>query len=190
MHSSLPTCTVYRRLGADLSALLYHRHYGMPIMTARPQNHIGPRQSRLFVVSSFARQLIAMQGDTDTPQILRTGNLESRRDFTDVRDVVRAYRLLLEKGRPGEAYNIASGRMVPIREMLDQLCAHARLQPTIETDPDLYRETDRPPLLCTEKIKQDTAWAPSIPLPQTLRDIYDDLAEQAARDTNNGCTVK
>jgi GDP-4-dehydro-6-deoxy-D-mannose reductase len=168
------------KMAADLGSLLYARHHGMSVMTARPQNHIGPGQSRLFVVTAFAEQLIAMRRDRTQPAVLRTGNLESRRDFTDVRDVVRAYRLLVEQGVAGEAYNIASDRMVPIRDMLAQLCAHAEVQPEIEIDPNRYRPTDRPPQLCIEKISKTVGWHPLIPLAQTLEDIYDDLAAAQA----------
>lgn len=166
------------KMAADLSALLFQRQYDMGVMTARPQNHIGPHQSRLFVVSAFAEQLIALsrQGNPSGP--LNTGNLESERDFTDVRDVVRAYRLLIEKGHAGEAYNIASDRMVPIRTLLEELCDHAGLSPAVKTDPDLYRPTDRPPKLCIQKIEAHTGWRPSIPLTETLKDIYDELATQ------------
>lgn len=163
------------KMAADLSTLLYHRQYGLHTLTARPQNHIGPRQSRMFVVSAFAEQLLALKrGDGDGT--LRVGNLDSVRDFTDVRDVVRAYRLLIETGRPGESYNIASGRAVPIRAMLEQLCAHAGLHPDLEVDPALHRPTDRPLQLCIEKITNDTGWTPAISLEKSLEDIYDDLA--------------
>lgn len=166
------------KMAADLGTLLYHRQYDMHVMTARPQNHIGPGQSRLFVVTSFAEQLIALKNAASPDGSLKTGNLDSERDFTDVRDVVRAYRLLVEDGKPGQTYNIASGRMAPIRHMLEQLCQHANITPNIETDPNLYRPTDRPPKLCIEKITQDVGWTPAIPLDQTLRDIYDDLLHQ------------
>lgn len=164
------------KMAADLTALLYHRQYGHPILTARPQNHIGPGQSRLFVVSAFAEQLVELARSMDHPRMLRVGNLTSQRDFTDVRDVTRAYRLLLEKGQSGEAYNIASGRMKPVSELLDLLCERAGFRPLIEVDPDLHRPTDRPPLLAIDKIQRDTGWTPSIPLSQTLSDIYDDVA--------------
>ncbi len=163
------------KVAADRATLLYHRQYGMHTMTARPQNHIGPGQSRLFVVSSFAKQLIALKQKGGAGAV-RVGNLDSCRDFTDVRDVVRAYRLLIEEGHSGEAYNIATGHAVPIRDMLDRLCAHAGMQPDIEIDPDLYRPTDQPVPMNTEKIAAHTAWAPIIPLQQTLKDIYEDLA--------------
>ncbi len=162
------------KMAADQAALLYHGQYGMHTITARPQNHVGPRQSRLFVVTSFAEQLINLKragGGT-----LRVGNLDSCRDFTDARDVARAYRLLIERGHAGEAYNIASGHIVPIRTMLDELCAHAGVQPDIEIDPDRFRPTDQPLPLCLDKIADHTGWTPAIPLQQTLQDIYDELA--------------
>jgi GDP-4-dehydro-6-deoxy-D-mannose reductase len=160
---------------ADHAARLYGRHHGMHIMTARPQNHIGPGQSRLFVVSAFAEQLLALKRGGDGT--MKVGNLEARRDFTDVRDVARAYRLLIEKGQPGEAYNIASGHLRPIRELLEILCDEADIHPQLEVDPDLYRPTDAPPLLCIEKINVHTGWEPVIPLQETLRGIYQALAK-------------
>lgn len=163
------------KAAADLSSLLYGRHHGLCVMTARPQNHIGPGQSDRFVVMSFARQLADLAGEGSAAGTLRVGNLEARRDFTDVRDVVRAYRLLLESGKAGEAYNIASGHTVPIRELLDELCHHAGIRPRIVTEPDLYRPADRPPQLSIEKISNHVGWQPVIPLPQTLKDIYDAL---------------
>lgn len=162
------------KMAADQAARLYHRQYGMHTMTARPQNHIGPGQSRLFVVTSFAEQLINLKRSGE--ETLRVGNLDSCRDFTDVRDVARAYRLLIERGHAGEAYNIASGRIVPIRTMLDELCAHANIQPERVIDPERFRPTDQPLSLCLDKIARHTGWAPDIPLQQTLQDIYDDLA--------------
>lgn len=165
------------KIGADTGALLYHRHYGLPVMTARPQNHIGPGQSHLFVVSAFVEQLLALRHAPE-PHVMRVGNLASRRDFTDVRDVARAYRLLIEKGQPGEAYNIASGRVVPIQELLDHLCRHAGLSPRIEVDPALYRATDQPPLLDIAKIENQTGWHPEIALEQTLAHLFDQLAGQ------------
>ena len=167
------------KIAADQAALLYHRHHGLHVMTARPQNQIGPGQSRHFVVSSFAQQLIALKHSAPADPVLRTGNLESLRDFTDVRDVARAYRLLLEKGRSGQAYNIASGRLLSIGSLLDQLCGIVGIQPRIETVRELYRPTDRPPQLATQKIEQQTGWQPAIPLATSLTDICDELLAAA-----------
>jgi GDP-4-dehydro-6-deoxy-D-mannose reductase len=100
------------------------------------------------------------------------GNLESERDFTDVRDVARAYRLLVEQGQPGQAYNIASGKAVPIQAVLDLLCELAGVRPRVEIDPARYRPRDDPPMLSVEKIREHTGWRPEIPLRATLEDIY------------------
>ncbi len=159
------------KMVADLSALLYARRYEMPVVTARPQNHIGPGQSSQFVATAFAEQLGRIARREAEP-VIRVGNLESERDFLDVRDVVRAYRLLAEKGRPGSAYNIASGRSLKIRRLLDELCALAGVQPKIEVDPARYRPTEKPPSVDTSRILRDAGWKAEIPIETTLRDIW------------------
>jgi len=168
------------KVAADLSSALYARRYGMTVMTARPQNHIGPGQSPNFMSQSFAAQLAAIASGK-APPILRVGNLECLRDFTDVRDVARAYRLLLEGGRAGEAYNIASGKLIPVRTVLDELCGLSGTRPTLQTDPERYRPTDSPPLLSIERIRQRVNWQPEIPLARTLRDIYEAVRMDLAR---------
>ncbi len=157
------------KAGADVTARLYATQFGMPVVVARPYNHIGPGQSPLFVVPSFARQVKAIAAGAEP--VIRVGNLESRRDFTDVRDIARAYRLLLERGQPGQAYNIASSRTVKISDILQRLCQLARIEPTIERDPARYRPDTLAPELDTGRILADTAWTPIIPLEQTLRDV-------------------
>ncbi len=132
------------KIAADLTTLLYARRFAMPAMTARPENHIGPGQSPRFVASGFAEQLAQIARNEAEP-VLHVGNLDNERDFTDVRDVARAYRLIVEKGRAGHAYNIASGHTVKIRSILEQLCAIAGVQPRIEVDPTRFRPTDAPP---------------------------------------------
>ena len=163
------------KMAADCATRLYHGRYGLPTLTARPQNHIGPGQSNAFVVTAFAEQLAQMTGLPPQEQILRVGNLDAQRDFTDVRDMARAYHLLLTKGRPGEAYNIATGRNISIRSVLEQLCERAGFHPRLEIDPDRYRPADNPPVLAVDKITADTGWSPAIPLEQTLSDIYASL---------------
>ena len=167
------------KMVADLTALLYAKRYAMHVMTARPQNHIGPGQSTDFVISSFARQLLDMRAGKTEP-VLRTGNLESERDFTDVRDVARAYLLLIERGRRAEAYNIATGRSVRIRTILDQLCPIVGVQPTVEIDRERYRPTDRTPPIDVSKINRDAGWEARIPLTDTLHDIVGDLTPTGA----------
>jgi len=154
---------------ADQVGRLYATQYGMDVMTARPYNHIGPGQSPQFVVASFAHQLREFQ--RGAAKELRTGNLESRRDFTDVRDVARAYRLLLEKGRPGQAYNIASGNELGIGEILERMCAIAGVHPPVIRDESLFRVDHFNPLLDITRLRKDTGWEPLIPLERTLRDI-------------------
>ncbi len=156
---------------ADEAARYYARAHGLPVMVARPVNHIGPGQSAEYVVGAFAARLAAF-ARRGGPAELRVGNLDSRRDFMDVRDTVRAYRLLLERGRAGQAYNLASGRSERIGTLLDRLCALAGAQPSRVTDPALFRPTDATPALALDRILADTGWRCEIPLEQTLREIY------------------
>ena len=158
------------KAAADMMTLAYARDYGMDTMTARAANHTGPGQSTDFVVPAFAQQIKAIQRGT-APAVMQVGNLASQRSFMDVRDVVLAYRLLIERGEAGQAYNVAATERVPIQWVLDQLCAQAKVSPTIEVDPKLYRPTDQAPLLSAERIETLTGWQPKIPFEQTLRDI-------------------
>jgi GDP-4-dehydro-6-deoxy-D-mannose reductase len=166
------------KVAADQGARAYAHQYGMQVCTARPQNHVGAGQSDRFVVSSFAAQLADFaQGRSNGEMCV--GNLDSERDFTDVSDVARAYRLLMEKGVAGEAYNIASGRNVKIQRVLETLCSIAGVSPSIRIDKSLFRPTDRPALLCVEKIRAATGWQPEVPLEQSLKDLYHDIAERS-----------
>lgn len=160
------------KMAADRTALLYTSHYGMNVMVARPHNHIGPGQSPQFAIPAFARQVNEIRHGA--PPVIKVGNLENRRDFTDVRDVAKAYRLLLEKGQSGLAYNVASGHEVKIADMLDKLCSLAGVKPTITRDPELYRPTDDNPVLDTSRLRVHTGWVPSYSLTQTLTDILAD----------------
>jgi GDP-4-dehydro-6-deoxy-D-mannose reductase len=161
------------KAAADGITRLYARQYGMPAMVARPYNHIGPGQAPDYVVASFARQVGAIR--EGKPAVIKVGNLESLRDFTDVRDIVRAYCLLLEKGIPGESYNIASGHKVKIGEVLNTLCELAGVAPRIVRDEALYRPDDSCLELDTARLLKTTGWAPVIPLRQTLKDILTPL---------------
>lgn len=159
------------KAAADDIARFYARQYGMPVMTARPSNHIGPGQSPNFVVPAFARQVRDIRRGINN--VINVGNLENQCDFTDVRDVVRAYRLLLEHGESGLAYNVASGRSTAIRTILDRLCELAGVSPRIEQDPALYRPSNPAPALDITRLVATTGWHPQIPLPQTLKDILE-----------------
>jgi len=158
------------KAAADAMTLGYAREHRMAAMTARPANHTGPGQSAAFVVASFVQQIKAIAAGERQPLML-VGNLASRRSFMDVRDVVRAYRLLIEQGKPGRAYNIASPELVPIRFILETLCDCAGIDPEIEVDPELFRPTDCSPVLATERIKNTVGWQAEIPLKQTLHDM-------------------
>ena len=122
---------------------VYRQRYGLPVVEARPFNHIGPRQAPGFVVPDFAGQLAAIRLGRQSPE-MRVGNLESQRDFTDVRDVVRAYNLLAEGGEPGEAYLICSGQPVSIRTVLDELLALAGREVAVVIDPARMKPSDTP----------------------------------------------
>ena len=167
------------KAAADQSALLYAAHHHLQVMVARPSNHIGAGQSKEFVSSAFAAQLAGIAAGA--APVIRVGNLDQRRDFTDVRDVARAYALLLEQGQPGHAYNIASGRMLAVRTIFDTLCDIAQVHPRVEIDPALFRPTDDRPSYDTTRIRAHVGWQPEIPLRQTLETVYaDTLARRSA----------
>ncbi len=157
---------------ADEAALYYARN-GLPVLVARPANHTGPGQHRLFMAPSFAAQLAAIARGR-APGVLQVGNLECRRDFMDVRDMVRAYRLLLDRGETGRAYNIATGEVLKVGEVLDRMCDIAGVHPRRERDDALFRPTDAAPRIDWTRLAQATGWAPVIPLEKTLRDLYEE----------------
>ncbi len=158
---------------ADRLTLQYARDFGLSFMTARPHNHTGPGQGESLSVGSFTAQFRRMAAGT-VPAVLKVGNLDSARDFLDVRDVVRAYRLLLERGVSGLAYNIASGQQVSIRTLIDTLSSLSGIRPAVEVDPVRYRPADYSAPLDTTRLVTDTGWAPRLSLKQTLRDMLAD----------------
>ena len=169
------------KAAADHASLLYAAHHHLHVMVARPSNHIGAGQSKDFVSSSFADQLAGIAAGA--PPLMRVGNLDQRRDFTDVRDVVRAYTRLLEKGQAGQAYNIASGHMIPVRDIFDNLCDIANVHPDIEVSPSLFRPNESRPSYDTSRIQNHIAWKPEIPLRQTLEAIYEDFRARRSAST-------
>ncbi|NTV37660.1 MAG: NAD-dependent epimerase/dehydratase family protein [Anaerolineales bacterium] len=116
---------------------------------------------------------------------MKVGNLQSRRDFLDVRDVAHAYRLLLERGQPGEAYNIASGKTFPVKQVLDHLCQTAQVTPHLVIDPLLFRPTDSHPVLDTAKINKDTGWQPEISLSHSIHDIFHHVMTRLSQTENH-----
>jgi GDP-4-dehydro-6-deoxy-D-mannose reductase len=158
------------KLAAEAVALQAWRGYGQPVVVVRPFNHIGPGQSPNFFVPALAKRIVeARRSGADT---LRVGTLTTRRDFTDVRDVVAAYRLLVEGGTPGEVYNVCSGRDVAMSEVADELLALAGADLTLQTDPDLVRPVDVPVLRGDgSRLEAATGWCPAVPLATTLADV-------------------
>lgn len=150
------------------------------VCVARSFNHFGPRQTPGFVTSDFARRIADIEAGRFAPEIA-VGNLEARRDLTDVRDTVRAYRLIAERGAAGRIYNVCSGQTIVIRELLDRLLARARVPIAIRTDPRRLRPADQPILLGDSgRIREELGWQPTIPLDQTLDDVLAYWREQAA----------
>ena len=151
-----------------------------PVLLARAFNHAGPRQSPAYVTSSFARQIAEIEAGLNEP-VLRVGNLESRRDLTDVRDTVRAYRALVDRGIPAQPYNICSGQAYRIGDLLDMLVGMARADLRVEVDQVRVRPVDNPVVLGDpSRIMRDTGWQPRIPIRQTLQDLLDYWRERVA----------
>jgi GDP-4-dehydro-6-deoxy-D-mannose reductase len=162
------------KIAQDMLGLQYYLSYQLSIVRVRPFNHIGPRQAPGFVAPDFARQ-IAQAEVGQRPPRMQVGNLEARRDFTDVRDVVRAYYLAATQGTPGDVYNIGSGRSHAVQELLDVLQSHSRVKITIEPDPARLRPSDVPEVRCDAgKFRALTGWELSIPFETSLRDVLDD----------------
>src|SRR5436190_8193085 len=129
------------KVAQDYLAYQYFMSYGLKAIRTRGFNHTGPRRGEVFVTSNFARQVARIEAGLHAP-VIRVGNLDSVRDFTDVRDMVRAYWLAVIKGKPGEVYNIATGQGITIRAMLDKLLAMSKIEVKVEIDPDRLRPSD------------------------------------------------
>jgi GDP-4-dehydro-6-deoxy-D-mannose reductase len=158
----------------ELYAGYYMRAERVPIVLVRAFNHVGPRQAPGFVWSDIARQVAAIEQGR-RPPVLEVGTLTTRRDFTDVRDVVRAYWLVLERGTPGAIYNVASGRAVAIREVVDGFLALASRPMEVRVAADRVRPIDLPLLLGDAgRLRALTGWKPQIPLEQSLADVLAD----------------
>lgn len=160
------------KVGQDFLGYQYFMSYGMKIVRTRGFNHTGPRRGDVFVCSDFAKQIAYIEKSKKEP-VIHVGNLEAKRDFTDVRDMVRAYWMSLEgKCKPGEAYNICSGKCWTIREVLDMLIQLSTVDIRIQQDPSRLRPSDVPILLGdNSRFCDATGWKPEIPFTQTLEDI-------------------
>jgi GDP-4-dehydro-6-deoxy-D-mannose reductase len=151
----------------------YFLSHGIPVICTRTFHHTGPGRGEVFAESSFARQIAEIEAGRQAPT-LSVGNLDAVRDFTDVRDVVRAYWLLLEKGRAGETYNVCSGRGIAIGDVLQELLDVSGRAIEVRRDPDRMRPSDIPAIIGDpKKLGKATGWTPEIPLRQTLADLLD-----------------
>ena len=161
------------KVAQDMMGYQYFMSYGIQVIRTRAFNHTGPRRGEIFVSSTFAQQIARIEAGLQPP-VIKVGNLDAKRDFTDVRDTVKAYLALMEKGDPGEVYNIATGVPVCIRDLLNTLIGMSRKKVEIEIDPSRLRPSDVPILEgdCS-KVREKVGWKPEIPFEKTLRDLLD-----------------
>ena len=161
------------KVGQDYLGYQYHMSFGLKVVRTRGFNHDGPRRGDVFVSSNFAKQLVEVEKGK-RPAVIHVGNLEARRDFSDVRDIVRGYWLSLERCEAGEVYNLCSGKAYSIQEVLDRLIELSGAKVKIEQDPARLRPSDVPVLIgdCT-KFREVTGWKPEIPYDKTLADMLD-----------------
>lgn len=161
------------KIAQEMLGRSYFNSRRLPVVTVRPFNHFGPRQDTRFVASDFASQIAQIERGERKP-VMCVGNLDARRDFTDVRDIARAYVAALEHGEPGDVYNVCSGAARPVRDVLDGLLAYSVVNITVEIDEARMRPSDMPILAGDYgKLAQATGWAPQISFEQSLKDILD-----------------
>lgn len=166
------------KLTQDMLALQYFLSAGLPTVRARPFNHLGPGQSEGFVAPDFAMQIARIEAGAMEPKLF-VGNLSARRDFTDVRDVVRAYRLMMERGEAGEVYNVASNQTHTIQELLDGMLRHAAVPIEVVADEKRMRPSGTPILWGdATRLRDATGWQPTIPFEQTLLDVLNDCRQR------------
>ncbi len=170
------------KVAAEYLGVQYDAGFDVPVIRARSFNHIGPGQSGRFVVHDIASRIVnAMKADGNEP--IRVGNLSARRDYTDVRDVVRAYRMLVLSGEPGEVYNVCSGVDLAVQDLADKLLALARRPMRFEPDPELLRPVDIPVLRGDHtRLTKATGWEPEIPIDRTLVDLLEDWRARVRPD--------
>ncbi len=154
----------------NMLATIYAGAYDLNLIMVRAFNHVGPNQSPQFVVADFCKQVAEIERGKKEP-VIHVGNLAAKRDFTDVRDVVRAYVSLIEKGIPGETYNVGSGNAYAIEEILQKIRSKAKKEITVDVDPKKLRPIDVPLITADiSKLQRDTGWKPEISLDQTIED--------------------
>jgi GDP-4-dehydro-6-deoxy-D-mannose reductase len=169
------------KIAQDLLGLQYTLSHDLDIIRVRPFNHIGPRQNERFVASAFARQIASIEQGKQPP-VMYVGNLAAERDFTDVRDMVQAYVLAVQKGGAGEVYNIGSGQPVVIQSLLDTLLKMSSVTIDVQQDPDRMRPADIPKVVCdASKFRNHTGWTQHYSFDQTVHDILNDWRVRVAQ---------
>jgi GDP-4-dehydro-6-deoxy-D-mannose reductase len=162
------------RVSQEMLSKVYSDSYGLDVVMTRSFNHIGPHQDPTFAISSFAGQLLKFKHDGLLEGNVHAGNVDNRRDFTDVRDVVDAYYRLLESGKKGEVYNVCSGQGVSLRSVIETMASLLNIRINIVQDPQLIRKSDiRDVIGCNEKIRKEIGWQVKYPLKNSLQDILD-----------------
>jgi GDP-4-dehydro-6-deoxy-D-mannose reductase len=162
----------------DMLGLQYYLSHQLPIMRARPFNHIGPGQNLGFAATDFASQIARIEAGLQEP-VMRVGELSNERDFTDVRDIVCAYRLIVERGTPGEVYNVASGRVCSIRKLLNTLLSFSTAKIQVQTNSaGLHSSGVRRSWGDATRLRNATGWQPTIPIEDTLRDVLNDWRQR------------
>lgn len=157
----------------NMIANIYAKAYDMELMMVRAFNHIGPSQAPIFVVADFCKQVAEIEAGLREP-VMYVGNLGAKRDFTDVRDVVRAYGILVQKGQAGETYNIGSGHAITIQEILDKIISFSTAKVEVKVDPNKLRPVDVPIIEADiSKINELTGWKPEISLDQTIQETLE-----------------
>ena len=172
------------KVAADYLGLQAWLGRGLPVLRVRAFNHLGPGQTDAFVAPALASRIArAERAGGDEPHVLPIGDLPARRDFTDVRDVVRAYRLLVEHGEPGEVYNVCTGVDLAVQDLADQLLAQATVPIRFETDPELLRPVEVPVLRGShQRLTAATGWEPEISIRDTLTDLLEDWRTRVAAE--------
>ncbi len=170
------------KVAQDLMGLQYHLTRDLHVIRVRPFNHIGPRQRLGFVAPDLASQIAAAELGLQPP-LLEVGNLEARRDFSDVRDVVRAYVMLVRQGEPGQVYNIGFGESHSIQEMLDVLLDLSQVPIEVRQDPERMRPSDVPQVVCdASRLRQATGWQATISFEQSLQAVLDYWRQEKAKE--------
>lgn len=170
------------KITQDMLGLQYFISDGLPIIRVRPFNHTGPGQREGFVAPDFAMQIARIEAGQKEP-VMYVGRLDAQRDFTDVRDIVRAYRLVITQGQPGDVYNVASNRAYSIQYLLDTLLSYSTRQITVQADPARLLKADAPIKWGDiSRIHAATGWQPEIPFEQTLKDLLEDCRQRVATD--------